>query len=41
MFDHPPKERESLSWTYAVLWAGVIFVTIPFVRPGVDFVRGQ
>jgi len=41
MFDHPPKERESLSWTCAVLWAGVIFVTVPFVRPGVDFVRGQ
>lgn len=41
MFDRPPKERESLSWTYAVLWAGIIFVTVPFVRAGVDFVRGQ
>lgn len=41
MLDHPPKEREALSWSYAVLWSGLTFVTIPFVRYGVTFVRGQ
>jgi hypothetical protein len=41
VFDRPPKERESLSWTYAVLWAGLTFALVPFVRTGVDFVREQ
>jgi hypothetical protein len=41
MFDRAPKEREVLSWTYALLWAGLTFVTVPFVRSGVTLVRGQ
>jgi len=41
VFDRPPKERESLSWTYAVLWSGLTFAIVPFVRTGVDFVREQ
>ena len=41
MFDHPPKEREALSWTYAALWSGLTFAIVPFVRTGVDFVREQ
>ena len=41
MFDRVPREPEALSWTYATLWSGLIFVTVPFVRTGVDFVRGQ
>lgn len=41
MFDHPPKEREALSWICAGLWAGLTFAIVPFVRTGVDLVRGQ
>ncbi len=41
MFDHAPKEREVTSWSYALLWAGITFVTVPFVLTGVSFVRGQ
>ena len=37
----PPREREFVSWTYALLWSGLIFVTVPFVRVGVGYVRGQ
>lgn len=39
MFDRAPKEPEALSWGYAVFWAGLTFVTVPFVRDGVSFVR--
>jgi VanZ family protein len=28
----PPRRAEWLSWAYAVLWTGVIYVTIPVVR---------
>ena len=38
MFDNPPKEREARSWGYVVLWSGIIFATIPFVRMAVSFV---
>ena len=39
MFDRPPRNREFLSWTYVVLWSGVIFATVPFARDWIDFVR--
>jgi hypothetical protein len=39
MLDHPPKERAALSWGYVVLWSALTFVTIPFVRYGVTFVK--
>ncbi len=39
MFERPTREREFLSWAYAVLWSGLIFVTVPFVRDGVNYVR--
>lgn len=38
MFDHAPKEREALSWAYAVFWAGLTYVTVPYVRVGVTYV---
>ena len=41
MFERPPREREFLSWAYVVLWSGLIFVTVPFVRDGVDYVRSR
>ena len=41
MFERPPREREFLSWAYVVLWSGLIFVTVPFVREGVDYVRSR
>lgn len=41
MFDQVTKEREALSWSYVLLWSGLIFATVPFVRYGVNFVRGQ
>lgn len=41
MFDRATKDREALSWSYVLLWSGLIFVTVPFVRYGVNFVRGQ
>lgn len=39
MFDRVPKEREILSWGYAVFWACLTFVTVPYVRDGVDWVE--
>ena len=39
MFDRAPKEPEALSWGYAVFWAGLTFVTVPYVREGVKVVR--
>src|SRR6056297_729157 len=41
MLDRPPKEQEALSWGYVVFWSALTFVTIPFVRSGVGFVRDQ
>jgi hypothetical protein len=41
MFDRPPRERELLSWATVVLWSGLIFVTVPFVRDATDYVRAQ
>lgn len=38
MFDRSPKEKEVMSWGYAVFWAGLTFVTVPYVRVSVDFV---
>ncbi|MEM8773465.1 MAG: VanZ family protein [Pseudomonadota bacterium] len=38
MFEREPKEPESQSWGYAIFWAGLTFVTVPFVRDGVDLV---
>ena len=32
MFDRLPKEKEAVSWAYALLWAGLTFVTVPYVR---------
>ena len=39
MFERAPREREAVSWGYALFWAALIFVTAPYVRVGVDFVR--
>jgi hypothetical protein len=39
MLDRPPREREWLSWLYVVLWAFVIFLTVPFARDLIDFVK--
>ena len=39
MFDRAPREREAVSWGYALFWAVLIFVTVPYVRVGVNFVR--
>ncbi len=41
MFERPPRQSEFLSWSYVVIWSGVVFVTIPFVRDWVKYVRGQ
>jgi len=41
MSDHPPNEREALSWGYVVAWAALTFVTVPYVRTGVGFVRAH
>lgn len=41
MFQRLPKEREFLSWLFVVVWSGIIYVTVPFVRIGVRFVRGE
>lgn len=41
MLERPPRESERRSWTYAILWAGLIFVTIPFVRMAASYVRDQ
>ncbi len=41
MFDPPPRKREFLSWAYVALWSGLIFVTVPFVRSGSDYVRSR
>ncbi len=38
MFDRPLREPEPRSWTYAVFWAGLTFVTVPYVRVGVTYV---
>lgn len=32
MFQSPPREKEVTSWLLAVLWASVIFCTVPFAR---------
>jgi hypothetical protein len=32
MFEHPPKEKQWVSWTIFSLWGIIIFVTIPFAR---------
>jgi hypothetical protein len=41
MFERLPKESKFLSWLFVVVWSGIIYVTIPFVRIGVRFVRGE
>ncbi len=41
MFDRPPRKPEFLSWTSVVLWSGLIFATVPFVRDAVDYVQEQ
>lgn len=41
MLDRPPRESERRSWIYAILWAGLIFVTIPFARVAVAYVRAD
>lgn len=38
MFDRPPRVREAISWGYAAFWAGLTFVTVPYVRVGVTYV---
>lgn len=38
MFDRPPREPEALSWGYAVFWASLTFVTVPYVRILVTYV---
>lgn len=38
MLKHPPKEREVISWFYAFFWAGLTFVTVPYVGMAVNFV---
>lgn len=37
--ERSPRTREFLAWTYVVLWSGLIFLSVPFVRAGVEFVR--
>lgn len=39
MISHPPKEREWVSWAYAIVWSGLIFIIIPVARAISDFVR--
>ncbi len=39
MLNRSPKGREIWSWSLVILWSGLIFVAIPFVRDLVDFVR--
>jgi hypothetical protein len=41
MFERLPRESEFLSWSFVVLWSGIIYLTIPFVRGGVKYVRGE
>lgn len=41
MFERLPREREWLSWLYVVLWAMVIFLTIPFVRDVTNYVNNE
>ena len=41
MFERPSRKREFLSWVYVVFWSGFIFVTVPFVRSGSDYVRSR
>jgi hypothetical protein len=41
MFDRPSRQNKFWSWAYVILWTGVIFVTIPFVREVVVYVSGQ
>jgi hypothetical protein len=41
MFERLPKESKFLSWLFVVVWSGIIYVTIPFGRIGVRFVRGE
>src|SRR6056297_1357953 len=38
MFDRPPRESEAGSWGYALFWAGLTFVTVPYVGVGVSYV---
>jgi hypothetical protein len=39
MFERLPRESEFLSWSLVVVWSGIIYVTIPFVRIATDYVR--
>ena len=39
MLDRPPREPEWLSWLFVALWALIIFLTVPFARDLVDFLR--
>ena len=41
VFERPPRESEFLSWLFVAVWSGVIYVTIPFVRIGVRYVREE
>jgi hypothetical protein len=41
MFERLPRESEFLSWSYVVVWSLTTYATIPFVRVGVKYVRGE
>ena len=32
MFDHPPRGRESISWSLACAWALVVYTVVPYAR---------
>ncbi len=39
MLERPPREPEALSWLFVGAWALFVFLSIPFVRTIVNFVR--
>jgi hypothetical protein len=39
MVKRRPIGRERLSWLLVIFWSGLIFVSVPFVRAGVNYVR--
>jgi len=41
MFESPPREKQWLSWLYVVIWALIIFVTIPLAAAIQEFVYQQ
>ena len=36
-----PREKETVSWCYVILWSLIIFVTIPFARTIQKFVAQE